>query len=61
MLPSTKIYFMQDVKNDKVKKPSVLKPILEGVMFVSFFVVLVVVVYLGQEVVQFLNILVHSV
>jgi hypothetical protein len=59
MLPSTKIYFMQDVKNDKPKKESLLKPIIEGVMFVSFFVVLVVVVYLGNEVVQWAKHLVN--
>ena len=59
MLPDTQIIIPKDYKNSKVKKESILKPIMEGVMFVSFFVVLVVVVYLGNEVAQFLNILVN--
>jgi hypothetical protein len=52
MLPETEIRIPKDYKNSKVKKESLLKPIVEGVMFVSFFVVLVVVVYLGRELVQ---------
>jgi hypothetical protein len=53
MLPSTKIYFMQDVKNDKVKKPSLWWPIVEGVFAVVCLIALVLIVLFAQELMIF--------
>jgi len=59
MLPSTEIRIPKDYKNSKVKKPSLVKPIIEGVLFVVFLLLVVGVVYLGQEMVAFVKSLVH--
>jgi hypothetical protein len=53
MLPSTKLYFMQDVKTDKVKKPSLLWPIVEGAFTVMCLVAVILIVLFAQELMIF--------
>jgi hypothetical protein len=55
MLPSTKIYFMQDVKNDRVKKPSLLMPIVEGVITVIGILVIGLGLMFLQDIIFFIR------
>jgi hypothetical protein len=53
MLPKTKLYFMQDVKSDKVKKPSLLWNIVEGVFTAMCLVAVILIVLFAQELMIF--------
>jgi hypothetical protein len=55
MLPTTKLYFMQDVKADKVKKPSLLWPIVEGVFTVMGILVIGLGLMFLQDIILFIR------
>lgn len=55
MLPSTKLYFMQDVKADKVKKLSLLWPIVEGVFTVMGILVIGFGLMFLQDIIFFIR------
>lgn len=55
MLPTTKLYFMQDVKRDKVKKPSLLWPIVEGVLTVIGILVIGLGLVFLQDIILFIR------
>jgi hypothetical protein len=55
MRPTTKLYFMQDVKYDKVKKPSLLWPIVEGVFTVMGILVIGALLVFLQDIVLFIR------
>jgi hypothetical protein len=55
MLPTTKLYFMQDVKGDKVNKPSLWWPIVEGVFTVMGILVIGALLVFLQDIVLFIR------
>jgi hypothetical protein len=55
MLPSTKIYFMQDVKNSKVKEPSFWWPIVEGIFAACCVVVVVLFLVFSEDISLFIR------
>jgi hypothetical protein len=54
MRPTTKLYFMQDVKADKVNKPSLLLPIVEGVFTVMGILVIGLGLMFLQDIIFFI-------